>query len=151
MLDLGLLSRELGIIDSLLIQEPRDEIDSLLVSSSEHSRASDISSFLKNEFRHPPLSTRVVEARCRNVKGEFDIELVGRRAVFALGVTTMELVVPGRDLGGEELRLCTTTSNNPPAVRFLEEGRGGVERSGFANANPTGAMPTVLEATSCKG
>jgi hypothetical protein len=42
------------------------------------------------------------------------------------------------------------TSANSPTFLFFEEGRGVEDRSGFANASPAAATPTVLEATSCK-
>ena len=56
--------------------------------------------------------------------------------------------MPGRDMGDDEPGLWTTTSARSPAFLFLEEGRGGVERSGFPSANPAAAIPTVLDATS---
>lgn len=102
-LDLGLLSRELGIIDNLLIQDPLDEIDSLLVSSSECSRPKGTSSCLKIECLRPLLccaSTRIVEARARNVGVGFEMELVAGRAALVSSVIAVELV-PGREPRGE--------------------------------------------------
>lgn len=58
-------------------------------------------------------------------------------------------LVAGLDIGEDTFGLLwMTTPAISPAFRFLEEGRGGLERSGFPNASPAAAIPTVLEATS---
>lgn len=58
-------------------------------------------------------------------------------------------LVAGLDIGEDMFGLLwMTTPAISPAFRFLEEGRGGLERSGFPNASPAAAIPTVLEATS---
>lgn len=68
---------------------------------------------------------------------------------FVSEVTTVEVVF-GRDIEARSGLLCTTTPAISPAFRFLEDGRVGLERSGFPNASPAAAIPTVLEATSCE-
>lgn len=58
-------------------------------------------------------------------------------------------LVAGRDMGDDTSGLLwMTTPARSPAFLFLEEGRGGLECSGFPNASPAAAIPTVLEATS---
>lgn len=77
------------------------------------------------------------------------VDSAGRFGGFVSGVTTVELV-PGRDTGEDMPGLLwMTTPAISPAFLFFEEGRGGLERSGFPNASPAAAIPTVLEATSC--
>jgi hypothetical protein len=66
-----------------------------------------------------------------------------------LGVITVELV-PGRETGEDEPGTLLPTSARSPAFLFFEEGRTGVERSGRPSARPAAAIPTVLDATSCK-
>lgn len=77
------------------------------------------------------------------------VDSTARFEGFLSGVITVELV-PGRDTGEDMPGLLwMTTPAISPAFLFLEEGRGGLEGSGFANASPAAAIPTVLEATSC--
>ena len=85
--------------------------------------------------------------------GALGEDVVERRDVRVSGVKVVELV-PGREIGDDTLRECIwRCSRSARSVRFaafllLEEGRGREECSGFPNANPTAATPTVLEATS---
>ena len=65
------------------------------------------------------------------------------------GVITVELV-PGREIGEDEPGILPPTSTRPPTLLFFEEGRTGVECSGLPSARPVAAIPTVLDATSCK-
>jgi hypothetical protein len=65
------------------------------------------------------------------------------------GVITVELL-PGREIGDDEAGTLLPTSARSPAFLFFEEGRTGVERSGLPKARPAAAIPTVLDATSCK-
>ncbi len=89
------------------------------------------------------------EGRWWRVGGELGVDSGGRDEDFVSGVIIVELV-PGRDTGEDMPGLLwMTTPAISPAFLFLEEGRGGLERSGFPNASPAAAIPTVLEATSC--
>jgi hypothetical protein len=105
-LDLGLFPCEVGIIDSLRIQEPREEIESRLGSSSKYSR-DDSSSCLSIENLLPLLlllcmSTLAVEVCLRSVGVGFGgEEPVGGRAGLDSGVIIVELV-PGRVFDADE-------------------------------------------------
>lgn len=103
-LDLGLLLWELGMEDSLLIQEPLDETDSLRDSSS---KCGAVSSCRNTESPRPLLcfciSTRVlaVEGNGRKVGGTFEPDSLEG---FASEVGTVVLVA-GRDIGVERPEL----------------------------------------------
>lgn len=80
--------------------------------------------------------------------GALGEEVVERRGARDSGVKVVELV-PGRETGEDTLRGCISRSARSAAFLLLEEGRGGDDSSGFPNARPTAATPTVLDATSC--
>lgn len=65
------------------------------------------------------------------------------------GVITVELV-PGRDMGEELPSRFAWNSATSATFRFLDEGRTDAARSGFPKARPAAAIPTVLDAASCK-
>jgi hypothetical protein len=152
-LDRGLLLSEFGMVDNLRIQEPRDETDSLLISSSTTSDCTGASPCQKKECLLPlPLRGKSLrgfafEYRWWLEGGRFGVEELrnGGEEGFDSGVICVELV-PGRETGEEE-PWCMILSAVSPTFLFLEEGRGGDERSGFPKAKPAAAMPTVLEAT----
>lgn len=84
--------------------------------------------------------------------GALGEDVVARRTVRFSGEKVVELV-PGREIGDDTLRRFRSRSRRSTrsaAFLLLEEGRGGEACSGFPNARPTAATPTVLVATSCE-
>ena len=153
-LERGLLFCDMGIVDSLLIHEPLEEIESLLTVSSVRSCGDDKSPFRTIDSLLPPplllLSIRGLIGRWCMTGGRIAGEepRAWEKDLFS-GVITVELV-GGRDIGDDRSWALLSTSARSPAFLFLEEGRTGVELSGLPSARPAAATPTVLEATSLK-
>lgn len=156
-LDLGLLFPDTGI-DNFRIQEPRDETESLGISSPEFSfcPSPDRRSV---HLRAAPFCDVVGESSlafegCRkNVVRIWgaDEELVASRVLRLSGVAMVALV-RGREIvkGESKVEELSTSVIISPGFLFFEDLREGVESSGLPNARPAAATPTVLEATSYK-
>lgn len=154
MLDLGLLFPDTGR-DNFRIQEPREDMESLTLSSPELSFCP-FSARISDHLRAAPFcvgeSSFGCEGRRRNVKelGGAGEDPTALERLRLSGVTIVELV-PGRETieGVFKVELSPSAAMSPTFL-FLDEGRGGVDSSGLPNARPVAAMPTVLVATSYK-
>ena len=151
-LDLGLLLREMGMVDRRLIHDPLDETESLLGSSPMLLRSDEKSPFrtIESLLARPLLKVSNLELEeCGGAsKGEgtaVEEPRIGRNCRLS-GVVTVELVA-----GREEGRNTPLVSTRSPTFLFFDVGRRGVEVSGRPKASPMPATPTVLVATSCTG
>jgi hypothetical protein len=156
-LDLGLLFPDIGI-DNLRIQEPRDETESLTPLSSEKLSLCASPARIRDHRRAAPFCVGESILRCegRRRKGReedwvVDEDPVALGVLRLSGVTMVELVA-GRETreGVPKLKLSPSAATSPDFLFFDEGCRFGEEWSGFPNARPAAATPTVLEATSWK-